>query len=68
MSQSLQPIHPGEVLLEEFMKPKAITPYRLAKETDVPARRLNDHGGHGASARKVLRNVGDVLVGPSGAV
>ena len=42
MSHSLPPVHPGEVLLEEFMKPMAITQYRLAKETDVPPRRINE--------------------------
>jgi len=43
MSQSsLAPVHPGEVLLEEFMKPLGITQYRLAIETDVPPRRINE--------------------------
>jgi antitoxin HigA-1 len=42
MSHSLPPVHPGEILLEEFMKPMAITQYRLAKETDVPPRRINE--------------------------
>jgi addiction module HigA family antidote len=38
----LNPIHPGEVLLEEFLGPLGITQYRLAKETDVPPRRINE--------------------------
>lgn len=43
MSHSLlAPVHPGEVLLEEFMKPLGITQYRLAKEADVPPRRINE--------------------------
>lgn len=43
MSQtSLAAVHPGEVLLEEFIKPLGITQYRLAKETDVPPRRINE--------------------------
>ena len=42
MTRPLEPIHPGEVLLEEFMEPLGITQYRLAKETDVPARRFNE--------------------------
>jgi addiction module HigA family antidote len=35
-------IHPGELLLEEFMKPLGLTTYRLAKELHVPAPRLHD--------------------------
>jgi addiction module HigA family antidote len=37
----LPPIHPGEVLLEDFMKPHGLTPYRVAKDIGVPARRIN---------------------------
>jgi addiction module HigA family antidote len=57
MSQSLQPIHPGEVLLEEFMKPMAVTQYRLAKETEVPARRINEivHHERAITADTALR-------------
>jgi addiction module HigA family antidote len=57
MSQSLQPVHPGEVLLEEFMKPMAITQYRLAKETEVPARRINEivHHERAITADTALR-------------
>ena len=36
------PIHPGEVLLEEFLKPLGITQYRLAKDVSVPPRRINE--------------------------
>lgn len=38
----LTPIHPGEVLLEEFLGPLGISQYRLAKETGVPPRRINE--------------------------
>jgi addiction module HigA family antidote len=38
----LAPIHPGEILLEEFLKPMGITQYRLAKEIGVPAQRIGD--------------------------
>lgn len=38
----LPPIHPGEILLEEFLKPMGITQYRLAKEIRVPAQRIGD--------------------------
>ena len=36
------PIHPGEVLLEEFLKPLRVTQYRLAKDISVPPRRINE--------------------------
>lgn len=36
------PIHPGEILQEEFLVPLGITQYRLAKETSVPPRRINE--------------------------
>jgi antitoxin HigA-1 len=42
MKTTLAPVHPGEVLLEEFMQPLGVTQYRLAKETDVPPRRINE--------------------------
>lgn len=35
------PIHPGEILLEEFLKPMAISQYRLAKDISVPAMRIS---------------------------
>jgi addiction module HigA family antidote len=35
-------VHPGEVLLEEFLKPMDISQYRLAKEMSVPPRRVNE--------------------------
>ena len=38
----LPPVHPGEVLLEEFLKPMNITQYRLAKDLSVPPRRVNE--------------------------
>jgi addiction module HigA family antidote len=38
----LPPIHPGEILLEEFLKPLGITQYRLAKAIGVPAQRIGD--------------------------
>ncbi len=36
------PIHPGELLREEFLQPMAITEYRLAKAIGVPPRRINE--------------------------
>ena len=35
------PVHPGEILLEEFLKPMEISQYRLAKDIGVPARRIS---------------------------
>lgn len=40
MSKELPPIHPGEILDEEFLKPLGISKYRLAKEIGVPAQRI----------------------------
>jgi len=36
----MKPLHPGEVLREDFLKPMSITPYRLAKDIDVPVNRI----------------------------
>lgn len=51
------PIHPGEILSEEFMKPLGISQYRLAKEIGIPAMRINKivHGERGISADTALR-------------
>ena len=38
----LKPVTPGELLLEEFLKPMGISRYRLAKETGVPAQRIGE--------------------------
>ena len=40
--EKLAPIHPGEVLLEEFLKPMALSQNRLALDIGVPARRINE--------------------------
>jgi antitoxin HigA-1 len=37
-----KPIHPGEILLEEFLKPIGISQYRLSKDIGVEPRRIND--------------------------
>ena len=42
MSRKLEPIHPGEILLEEFLNPMEISQYRLAKDINVPPRRINE--------------------------
>lgn len=55
--QKMKPIHPGEVLLEEFLGPLGISQYRLAKDTSVPARRINEivHGSRAVTADTALR-------------
>ncbi len=40
--RKLPPIHPGEILQEEFLGPLGISQYRVAKETSVPPRRINE--------------------------
>jgi antitoxin HigA-1 len=51
------PIHPGEVLLEEFLRPLGISQYRLAQAIGVPPRRINEivHGKRAISPDTALR-------------
>ena len=51
------PIHPGEILLQEFLEPMEISQYRLAKDISVPPRRINEivHGKRSISADTALR-------------
>ncbi len=51
------PIHPGEILLEEFLKPMGITQYRLAKDISVDPRRINEivQGKRAITADTALR-------------
>ena len=53
----LMPIHPGEILMEEFLKPLSISQYRLAKDISVPARRINEivHGNRAITPDTALR-------------
>jgi antitoxin HigA-1 len=53
----MPPVHPGEILLEEFLKPLEVSQYQLAKEIGVPARRINEivHGQRRVSADTALR-------------
>ena len=53
----LPPIHPGEILMEEFLKPLCISQYKLAKDINVPARRINEivHGKRSITADTALR-------------
>ena len=57
MADKLDPIHPGEVLAEDFLAPMGVTQYRLAKDIAVPPRRINEivHGKRGVTADTALR-------------
>jgi antitoxin HigA-1 len=53
----LPPIHPGEILMEEFLKPMGISQYRLARDISVPPRRINEivHGKRAITPDTALR-------------
>ncbi len=53
----IEPIHPGEILREEFLQPLGISQYRLAKDISVPPRRINEifHGKRAISPDTALR-------------
>lgn len=57
VEEKLPPIHPGEILLEEFLKPMGISQYRVAKDINVSPRRINEivHGKRNVSADTALR-------------
>lgn len=53
----LPPVHPGEILLEDFLKPMAVSQYRLARALGVPPQRIHDlvHGRRAITADTALR-------------
>ncbi|MCA9940158.1 MAG: HigA family addiction module antidote protein [Anaerolineales bacterium] len=55
--ERIPPVHPGEVLLEDFLKPLGISQYRLAKEMHVYPRKINEivHGKRAITADTALR-------------
>ena len=55
--KKITPIHPGEVLMEDFLLPLGISQYKLAKDISVPPRRINEivHGKRAISADTALR-------------
>ncbi len=57
MTTKLPAVHPGEVLLEEFLVPVGLSQYRLAKDISVPPRRINEivHGKRAVTADTALR-------------
>ena len=56
-NDKLAPIHPGEVLVEDFLIPMELSQYRVAKDISVPPRRINEiaHGKRGISADTAIR-------------
>ena len=55
--EKMAPIHPGEILQEDFLMPMGISQYRLSKDISVPPRRINEivHGKRAVSANTALR-------------
>ena len=53
----MDPVHPGEILMEEFLEPLGVSQYRLAKDISVPPRRINEivHGKRSITADTALR-------------
>lgn len=56
-TKKIPPIHPGEILLEDFLEPMGISQYKLAKDISVPPRRINEivQGKRSVSADTALR-------------
>jgi addiction module HigA family antidote len=57
MGKKMPPIHPGKILLEEFLEPMSISQYRISKDISVPPRRINEivHGKRSITADTALR-------------
>ena len=57
MTKMLPPVHPGEVLLEDFIKPLGLSTYRVAKDISVPTLRISQivHGQRAVTADTALR-------------
>lgn len=57
MAKKMAPVHPGEILLKDFLVPMGISQYRLAHATSVPPRRINEivHGRRAITADTALR-------------
>ena len=56
-TKKMPPIHPGEILMEEFLTPMGISQYRLSRDISVPPRRINEivHGTRSVTADTALR-------------
>ncbi len=57
ITDKIPPVHPGEILLEDFLTPLGISQYRLAHDISVPPRRINEivHGTRSVTANTALR-------------
>ena len=57
MEATMPPVHPGEILLEEFLKPAGLSQNKLAMELRVPSHRVNEivHGRRSITADSALR-------------
>lgn len=57
MPRDIAPIHPGEILKEDFLDPMGVSAYRLAKDTHIPQDRVSNiiHGRRGITADTALR-------------
>ena len=56
-TNKMHPVHPGEILMEEFLAPMGISQYRLSRDISVPPRRINEivHGTRSVTADTALR-------------
>ncbi len=56
-TKKMPPVHPGEILMEEFLTPMGISQYRLSRDISVPSRRINEivHGNRSVTADTALR-------------
>lgn len=56
-THKLDPVHPGEILLHDFLEPLGLSQYRLANDVSVPPRRINEivHGTRSVTADTALR-------------
>ena len=56
-TNKMHPVHPGEILMEEFLTPMGISQYRLSRDISVPPRRINQivHGTRSVTADTALR-------------
>ena len=56
-ANKMPPVHPGEILMEEFLTPMGISQYRLSRDISVPPRRINEivHGTRSVTADTALR-------------
>ena len=57
IKNGMWPVHPGEILFEEFMKPLGVSRNRLARDLDIPVSRVSEivHGRRGVTADTALR-------------